>query len=119
MTVSINQSTDSRLIASGKVEGVHVYNRQGDRLGTINDIYIDKVSGQAEFASLAFGGFLGAGQKLHSLPWSVLNYNTEMDGFVVDLDKKILEKAPTYSHDELAGSEANWTEKVRDYYAVA
>jgi len=116
MTDSMNKSTDSRLIASGRVEGVSVYTRQGEKLGTIKDIYIDKRSGRAEFASVGSGGFLGAGENYRPVPWQVLDYDAQKDGFVVDLDRTSLEKAPAYSKDQLYGPDTAWTSRVSGYY---
>jgi PRC-barrel domain protein len=60
---------------------------------------IDKVSGRAIYAVMSFGGFLGIGEKHWPLPWSALNYDTAKDGFVVDIDKRKLENAPSYDDD--------------------
>jgi hypothetical protein len=57
---------------------------------------IDKESGKAVYAVMSFGGFLGIGEKNHPLPWSTLKYDQQKGGYVVNLDKKMLEKAPTY-----------------------
>ena len=62
-----------RLIASNKVEGTAVYNRQGERLGSIYNFMVDKRSGQVEYAVMSFGGFLGIGDSYHPLPWKALN----------------------------------------------
>ena len=51
--------TSGSLIASEKVEGTDVYNMQGEKLGTVDDIMLDKVSGKAIYAIMSFGGFLG------------------------------------------------------------
>ena len=51
----------SRLIASNKVEGTAVYNRQGERLGSVYNFMVDKMSGQVAYAVISFGGFLGIG----------------------------------------------------------
>lgn len=48
------------LIASNRVEGTAVYSQSRERLGTIQHIMIDKLSGQSEFAVMSFGGFLGS-----------------------------------------------------------
>ena len=88
--------TSGSLIAAEKVEGTNVYNLQGDKLGTVDDIMIDKVSGRAIYAVMSFGGFLGIGEKSHPLPWSTLKYDESKGGYVVNLDKKMLEKAPMY-----------------------
>ena len=92
----ITKITSGTLIAAEKVEGTNVYNLQGDKLGTVDDIMIDKVSGRAIYALMSFGGFLGIGEKYHPLPWSTLKYDESKGGYVVNLDKKMLEDAPTY-----------------------
>jgi len=42
--------TSGTLIAAEKVKGTNVYNRAGEKLGTVEDIMIDKVSGRAIYA---------------------------------------------------------------------
>jgi len=87
------------LIASDKVEGTAVFNRQGEKLGKIHNFMVDKRSGEVEYAVLQFGGVLGLGSDYYPLPWSVLTYDTAQGGYIVDLDKDLLEKAPHYSQD--------------------
>ena len=58
----ITKITSGTLIAAEKVEGTDVYNLQGEKLGTVDDIMIDKVSGKAIYALMSFGGFLGIGE---------------------------------------------------------
>jgi len=50
------------------VKGANVYNPAGDKLGSVDDIMIDKVSGRAIYAVMSFGNFLGMGEKYHPLP---------------------------------------------------
>jgi hypothetical protein len=110
--------TSGTLIAAEKVKGTDVYNRAGEKLGSVEDIMIDKVSGRAIYAVMSFGGFLGMGEKHHPLPWATLKYDTQKGGYVVNLDKKQLEGAPNYDRD----SEFKWTpeygRKVDSYYNV-
>src|SRR3546814_9785495 len=89
----------NRLIASNKVEGAAVYNRQGERLGSVYNFMVNKREGTVEYAVMSFGGFLGIGESYHPLPWKVLTYDTDQGGYVVDLDKAMLEKAPSYRSD--------------------
>ena len=49
------------LIASDKVEGTAVYGPDGDKIGRIENLMIDKRSGHVAYAVLSFGGFLGMG----------------------------------------------------------
>ena len=67
-TGAVATDETDRLIASDKVEGTAVYNRQGERLGSIYNFMVDKRSGQVEYAVMSFGGFLGIGDSYHPLP---------------------------------------------------
>jgi sporulation protein YlmC with PRC-barrel domain len=89
------------LITASRVRGTPVFNRQGERIGHVEDLSIDKVTGQVQYALLAFGGFLGLGDRFHPLPWSLLEYDTHRGGYVVPLDRPELEKTPHYAKDEL------------------
>lgn len=111
--------TSGPLIAAEKVNGTSVYNMAGEKLGTVEDIMIDKVSGRAIYAVMSFGGFLGIGDRYHALPWGMLKYDTDMESYVVDLDKDRLEGAPTYRKtDALDWDDPVWARKVHDYYNV-
>ena len=114
-TTSITSGT---LIAADKVKGTNVYNLAGEKLGSVDDIMIDKVSGRAIYAVMSFGGFLGMGESYHPLPWATLKYDAQKGGYVVNLDKKLLEGAPSYDRR----SEFEWTpaygREVDSYYQV-
>src|SRR3954468_18056776 len=106
------------LIAASKVNGTSVYNPQGESLGSIYDVMIDKVSGQVSYAVMSFGGFLGMGEDYHPLPWSILHYDTNQGGYVVNLDKDSLKAAPTYrDNDEVRWEDPEYTRGIDDYYA--
>jgi sporulation protein YlmC with PRC-barrel domain len=118
---SLNDTSDTsgRLIAADQVEGTSVYNPAGDKLGSVEDVMIDKISGRIAYAVLGFGGFLGIGDRHYPLPWEKLTYDTNMGGFVVDLDKRVLEGAPSYSDADTAGWEdPAWGKRVYDYYGA-
>ena len=108
----------SQVISSNKVEGTSVYNSNGDKLGSIDDLMIDKYSGHVRYAVLEFGGFLGMGTDRYPLPWSMLKYDTAFDGYVVPVEKSQLEKAPRYSQTESPEYSDDYGRKVYDYYGV-
>jgi sporulation protein YlmC with PRC-barrel domain len=92
--------TSGSLIAASKVNGTSVYDRRGEKLGSVYDVMLDKVSGTAQYAILSFGSFLGMGGSYHPLPWKSLTYDRNQGGYVVDVDKSRLEKAPSYTEEE-------------------
>ena len=108
-----------RLIASNKVEGTVVYNRQGERLGTIHNFMVDKQSGEVEYAVLSSGGLFGMGGDYYPLPWEVLTYDTSQGGYVVDLDKEVLEKAPHYRSGEEPRFDRDYDQTVYGHYGLS
>jgi hypothetical protein len=83
------------LIASDRVEGTAVRRPKGDKIGSIERLMVDKVSGKVAYAVLSFGGFLGIGHKHLPIPWSLLNYNVELDAYELDIADDVLRKAPS------------------------
>jgi hypothetical protein len=96
------------LISSEKVDGTAVYNRKGDHLGTVHHLMIDKFSGKVEYTVMSFGGFLGIGESYHPLPWSALTYDPKMGGYVVDADRRMLERSPRYT----SSSAPDWSDRT-------
>jgi len=113
---TIRPESGRRLISADKVEGTAVFNRAGERLGTVENIMIDKISGRVAFAVMSFGGFLGIGENHHPLPWSVLTYDTTKGGYVVDLTREQLEGAPTYAAADNVDLSDTHGRRVYDYY---
>ncbi|CAN5290214.1 PRC-barrel domain-containing protein [soil metagenome] len=108
----------SSIIASDRVEGTTVYSAAGDKLGSIERLMIDKVSGKVKYAVLKFGGFLNIGHHHYPLPWNVLKYDTDKDGYVVPVDKAVIEKAPRYEHDQAPEFTSEYGKKVYGHYGT-
>ena len=107
------------LIASDRVEGTAVLNRDGVKIGTIERVMIDKLSGQVQYAVLSSGGFLGIGETYHPLPWSLLTYDPSQGGYVVDLDRSGLKSAPYYSGaNEPNWADREWRQSVGKHYRI-
>ncbi|MGF7162519.1 hypothetical protein FHS85_004173 [Rhodoligotrophos appendicifer] len=117
-TTDVSADETGTLIAASKVEGTNVYNRQGESLGSIYDVMIDKRSGQVAYAVMSFGGFLGMGESYHPLPWSVLDYDTAQGGYVIDLDKDTLTGAPSYAARENPRWNEDYTRSIDEYYGA-
>jgi sporulation protein YlmC with PRC-barrel domain len=114
--MNTTSSTLSNVISSDKVEGTTVYNIGGEKLGSIDDLMIDKISGQVQYAVLEFGGFLGVGSDRYPIPWKVLKYSTEKGGYVVPLDKARLDQAPKYREDTTPIYDTDYGSRINRYY---
>jgi sporulation protein YlmC with PRC-barrel domain len=110
------RSTTNNVISSEKVEGTTVYNVGGEKLGSIDDLMIDKISGQVQYAVLEFGGFLGVGSDRYPIPWKVLRYSPDKGGYVVPLDKAGLDRAPKYQDASRPIYDAEYGSRIDQYY---
>jgi sporulation protein YlmC with PRC-barrel domain len=116
--IPMDSYSASDFISSDKVEGTSVYNTEGDKLGTVDDLVIDKRTGQVRYAVLEFGGFLGMGTDRYPLPWKMLKYDTAQDGYVVPLNKQKLESAPRYADGDSPEYSLDYNQKVNNFYGV-
>jgi hypothetical protein len=123
MEVTMQTDTSSRrshnLIASDRVEGTPVRRSGGEKVGTIERVMIDKLSGSVAYAVLRFGGFLGIGQKHAPIPWARLTYDPALGAYHLDLSNEELSRAPMMDDDQ----EFDWGDRSReveihDYYRV-
>ncbi len=107
------------LIGSDKVEGTAVYGADRQKIGSIERVMIDKISGRISYAVLGFGGFLGIGDDHYPLPWQSLKYDTGLGGYISGITLKQLEGAPRYRNDNTWNwSDASKARSVSDYYGA-
>jgi hypothetical protein len=99
-TVDDRRETVS-LIGSDKVEGTAVYGADDNKIGTVQRVMIDKVSGQIAYAVVSFGGFLGMGEEYYPMPWSKLDYDTDLGGYRVDVTEDQLRRVYKYYNEPL------------------
>jgi hypothetical protein len=98
------------LIASDRIEGTAVRRASGDKIGKIERLMLDKISGKVAYAVLSFGGFLGIGNKHLPIPWARLTYNPKLDAYEIDLSDDELKQAPSYEADE----NFDWGDRSRE-----
>jgi sporulation protein YlmC with PRC-barrel domain len=107
----------NNLIASDKVEGTAVRRSDGEKIGTIERLMIEKRSGKVAYAVMSFGGYMGLGEGYFTLPWNVLKYNTTLDAYELNLTEEQLRGAPKRSAEGNDPSfDRDWEEHVHRYY---
>jgi hypothetical protein len=107
------------LIASDRVEGTAVRKPNGERLGHIERLMIDKVTGKVSYAVLSFGGFFGLGTNFLPLPWARLKYNPKSEAYELDIDDDELRRAPSFRADK----DFDWGDRSQEaelhrYYGI-
>lgn len=106
-----------RLIPSDRVEGTPVVRPNGDRIGTIKRVMIEKTSGQVNYAVMSFGGFLGIGNDYYPIPWTLLTYNEDAGGYELDIPEEALRNAPKEENIDF-GLRDEMAQSAYTYYGV-
>lgn len=110
-------SGHTEAIRAKTVIGTSVCNLAGEKIGTIEDVVLDKTSNNIMYAVVGFGGVLGMGEKFHPIPWSALDYEPSKGAYVVPYDKEQLKAAPAASIDELTGHDGvAWRDQSYAYW---
>lgn len=116
--MAIEARETAGLIGSDKVEGTAVYDAKGEKMGSIERVMIEKISGQVAYTVLSFGGFLGLGSNYYPIPWDALKYAPSLGGYRTTITEEQRKGAPKY-----AGNSWDWDDRVRgrqvyDYYGA-
>jgi sporulation protein YlmC with PRC-barrel domain len=116
----MSQPTVGRVVSASKLSGGAVTNTDGERLGDIKEIMIDTESGRVAYAVLAFGGFLGMGDKFFAIPWSALrSHLTEPSTFVLNVNKERLTAAPGFDKSKWPDfADRKWGGTIYEYYQL-
>jgi hypothetical protein len=108
-----------RLISSSKVEGTPVVGRNGEMLGKIDNFMVDKYSGRVAYAVMSFGGVAGFGKSLFPLPWPLLDYDEDLDGYALDISKEELADAPRFQPEDHPEFTPEYRRQILVFYAPA
>jgi sporulation protein YlmC with PRC-barrel domain len=113
------QRSGKPLIESDRVEGTAVYDGSGNRIGTVERVMIDKISGRVAYAVMSFGGFFGLGTTEYAVPWSMLDYDPRLKGYRTQITAEQLRDAPSL----LGQRGQDWPDRgserdLHDYYQV-
>ncbi len=105
-----------RIYRVSKIIGSDVRNLQGEKVGDIKDIVLDR-QGAVSYAIVATGGFLGLGDRLHAVPWSALRSVPGRDHRLLDIDKERLKRAPSFEPDKWPNVvEEGWSNTNRRFF---
>src|ERR1700748_782345 len=119
-TDELAKTESGHLIAADKVQGTEVYNSNGETLGTIETVMINKPTGKVTYAVMSFGGILGMGKDRRPLPWGMLHYDTQLGGYVIGIDEHKRQGAPADEDSpDFSWNDEEWGRRMHEYYQVA
>src|SRR3954471_2000555 len=104
------------LIESDRVEGTAVYGANGEQIGRIKRLVIEKASGHVAYAVTEFGGFLGLGAEAHTIPWPQLHHDATLGGYKTMITADQLQNAPEFSRRDVAYLSGHQRDDLDAYY---
>jgi sporulation protein YlmC with PRC-barrel domain len=93
-------------VRADQIIGMTVYNADGEKVGTVHDILLDK-EGKATGVVLSVGGVLGVGAKSVGLTWKEIDVKPEQQQVQISYSKDQLKAAPDFKTTEQINSEMN------------
>jgi len=98
--------------------GTNVQNPAEEGVGEIDDLLLDIRNGQAVYAILSFGGFLGIGDSQYAIPMENFQILPDPDGgspmIILDITEAELENVPNF--DDIDLYDSSWDTTTRDYW---
>jgi hypothetical protein len=114
----MSQTTEATpTLAEAETTGLKVRTRDGDSLGHIKALMVDKLTGQSTYAVLSLGGFLGMNKSYYPVPFTLLGYDGGNDDYVVTIDRRVLEGGPSWANNAPEFNQA-YADRVSSYYGT-
>jgi hypothetical protein len=106
------------LLQSNKTDTMQVRSRDGDKIGSVYAMMVNKRTGHTLYVVLTIGGFLGMGRAYYPLPFSLLQFDPVNDTYIVTIDRRVLEGGPSWAANPPEFDQA-YADRVSKYYDVA
>jgi len=105
------------------LKSIEVENKQGEKLGKVDDLVYNPYDGSVSYAALSFGSTLGFGGKLFAVPWQ--SFKPRFDSvnnkhvLVLNVDKKTLESAPGFESKNWPDvADPKWSTDIDKHYST-
>jgi PRC-barrel domain len=98
------------LVPSDRVEHAAVCGRDGTRLGTIERLMLDKVTGTVAYAVIKTGGLLGS-HRHYPVEWAALRYDSQRQAYKTELTLDDLRAGPS----EFEGDAFDWGDRSQPH----
>lgn len=118
-TSKLKATVKRHVISASTLSGYRVRDTAHQDLGTIEELMLDPLTGCIAYAVLSFGGFLGFGDRLFAIPWSMLSLNADEKALILTVDRDMLAAAPGFGQDEWPDlADDTWHSRIHSYYGL-
>jgi len=109
-------------LAATKIVGTHVENWEGENLGTITDVMINKYHGEVAYLVLSYPGDYGVQypNKRFAIPFESIARRKLPDGtceYLLNVEPEFLEALPGFNRDAMPDfADERFTSVLKDFY---
>lgn len=123
-TFAQTQSTatsSTTYVQASKIVGTKVKSSQGEEVGVIKDVVLDRNTGCMAYTVLsASGAGARAGGKMVAVPWSVYSPTSNISELTVNVDRERIYNAPAFDYARIEEySRPDYITNVYSYYGVS
>src|SRR5437867_5124742 len=122
-TQSTTTSSNATYVQSSKLVGTKVKSSQGEEIGTVKDVVLDRNTGCLAFTVLSTGGGgagVAGGGKMVAVPWAVYSPTSNVSELTVTVDRERIYNAPVFEYARIEEySRPEYITNVYSYYGVS
>jgi len=111
--VKLSESDRTLEDPSQDLRGKDVYDRNGDQIGTVEDLYMDRQTKKVRFLGVGAGGFLGIGEKHFLMPLEAI---ADVGDDTVTLNQDREKVTGSADYDPAAAPTPAYQRGLYDYY---
>jgi sporulation protein YlmC with PRC-barrel domain len=120
MSVDMSEPTYIQMDTIRAIRDSRVYDKNGEKLGKIDDLLVDRENNRVACAVLSFGSYLlGLGNQYFVIPLEAFKNGQHGEDYVLDVDKATLEKEESFRYEPLTQmklTEAYTQYKLKPYW---
>ena len=121
-TQATTTSSSTTYIEASKLVGKPVKSSQGEEIGTIKDVVLDRNTGCMAYTVLSTsggGGQVAGGGKMVAVPWSVYSPSSDLNTYTVTVDRERIYSAPVFDYAHVEEySRPDYINNVYGYFGV-
>jgi sporulation protein YlmC with PRC-barrel domain len=123
-TQTTSTSSNTTYIETSKFIGKPVKSSQGEEIGTVKDVVLDRSTGCMAYTVLSTtgggGGGVSGGGKMVAVPWSVYSPTSDLSALTVTVDRERIYSAPVFDYARIEEySRPEYISSVYSYYGVS
>ena len=111
-------SSSSGYVQTSKIIGTNVKTAQGEQIGAVKDVVLDRNTGCIAYTVLSGDGTAGTA-RIVAVPWAVYSSN-ESGGLIVSVDRDRIYSGPAFDYSRIDEySTAEYIDNLNSYFGVS